>query len=87
MPLKLRKKFSNKTTRRNLQEAEDDEKEEGTKAGGDNTDVEVTADGEGAKSADGVTPKIAKPFKPHNGGLGKTEVEDLEIKKRRGRRL
>ena len=33
-------------------------------SGGDNTDVEMTADGEGAKSADGVTPKIAKPVKP-----------------------
>jgi hypothetical protein len=40
-------------------------------AGGDNTDVEMSADGEGSKSADGVTPKIAKPVKPG----GKTEVE------------
>jgi len=40
-------------------------------AGGDSTDVEMSADGEGSKSADGVTPKIAKPVKPG----GKTEVE------------
>jgi hypothetical protein len=40
-------------------------------SGGDDTDVEMSADGEGSKSADGVTPKIAKPVKPG----GKTEVE------------
>lgn len=42
-------------------------------SGGDNTEVEMTADGEGSKSADGVTPKIAKPVKP--GGATDSEEE------------
>ena len=45
-------------------------------SGGDDTDVEMSADGEGSKSADGVTPKIAKPVKPG----GKTEVEGKPFK-------
>ena len=43
-------------------------------SGGEGTGVEMTADGEGSKSADGVTPKIAKPVKP--GGITDGEEEE-----------
>ena len=33
-------------------------------SGGDNTDVEMSADGEGSKSADGVTPKLQNLSNP-----------------------
>ena len=62
-------------------EAEEMKKKKGTKAGGEDRDVEVTADGDGAKTADGVTPKISEPLE--KGGLGKTTtgketVDDLD---------
>ena len=43
-------------------------------SGGSGTEVEMTADGEGSKSADGVTPMIAKPVKP--GGATDGEEEE-----------
>ena len=52
-------------------EAEEMKKKKGTKAGGEDTDVEVTADGVGAKSADGTTPKIAEPLETSE--LGKED--------------
>jgi hypothetical protein len=62
-------------------EAEEMKKKKGTKAGGEDRDVEVTADGDGAKTADGVTPKISEPLE--KGGLGKSTtgketVDDLD---------
>ena len=51
-------------------EAEEMKKKKGTKAGGEDKDVEVTADGEGAKAGDGTTPKIAEPLETSQ--LGKT---------------
>ena len=56
-------------------EAEEMKKKKGTKAGGEDRDVEVTADGDGAKTADGVTPKISEPLE--KGGLGKTTTGKL----------
>ena len=47
-------------------------------SGGDNTEVEMTADGEGSKSADGVTPKIAKPVKP-GGAKPRREMRSLRM--------
>ena len=51
-------------------EAEEMKKKKGTKAGGEDKDVEVTADGEGAKAADGTTPKVIEPLETSQ--LGKT---------------
>ena len=51
-------------------EAEEMKKRKGTKAGGEDKDVEVTADGEGAKAGDGTTPKVAEPLETSQ--LGKT---------------
>ena len=51
-------------------EAEEMKKKKGTKAGGEDKDVEVTADGEGAKAGDGTTPKVAEPLETSQ--LGKT---------------
>ena len=67
-------------------EAEEMKKKKGTKAGGEDTDVEVTADGEGAMSADGTKPKIAEPLETSELGKttdempkkGKEEEEDME---------
>ena len=59
-------------------EAEEMKKKKGTKAGGEDTEVEVTADGEGAKAADGTTPKIAEPLDAEQ--LGKEVVTDLKDK-------
>ena len=59
-------------------EAEELKKKKGTKAGGEDKDVEVTADGEGAKSADGATPKVAEPLETSQ--LGKEVVADLKDK-------
>ena len=67
-------------------EAEEMKKKKGTKAGGEDTDVEVTADGEGAMSADGTKPKIAEPLETTELGKtthempkkGKEEEEDME---------
>ena len=50
-------------------EAEEMKKKKGTKAGGEDKDVEVTADGEGAKAGDGTTPKVIEPLDA--AGLGK----------------
>ena len=57
-------------------EAEEMKKRKGTKAGGEDTDVEVTADGEGAKAADGTTPKIAEPLDAAK--LGKAPSDSLK---------
>ena len=57
-------------------EAEEMKKRKGTKAGGEDTDVEVTADGEGAKAADGTTPKIAEPLDAAK--LGKAPADSLK---------
>ena len=59
-------------------EAEEMKKKKGTKAGGEDTDVEVTADGEGAKAGDGTTPKVAEPL--DTAQLGKEVVTDLKDK-------
>jgi hypothetical protein len=59
-------------------EAEEMKKKKGTKAGGEDTDVEVTADGEGAKAGDGTTPKVAEPL--DTASLGKEVVADLKDK-------
>ena len=59
-------------------EAEELKKKKGTKAGGEDTDVEVTADGEGAKAGDGTTPKVAEPL--DTASLGKEVVSDLKDK-------
>jgi len=59
-------------------EAEEMKKKKGTKAGGEDTDVEVTADGEGAKAGDGTTPKVAEPL--DTASLGKEVVSDLKDK-------
>ena len=67
-------------------EAEEMKKKKGTNAGGEDTDVEVTADGEGAMSADGTKPKIAEPLETSELGKttdempkkGKEEEEDME---------
>ena len=59
-------------------EAEEMKKKKGTKAGGEDTDVEVTADGEGAKAGDGTTPKVAEPLETSQ--LGKEVVADLKDK-------
>ena len=67
-------------------EAEEMKKKKGTKAGGEDPDVEVTADGEGAMSADGTKPKIAEPLETSELGKttdempkkGKEEEEDME---------
>ena len=65
-------------------EAEEMKKKKGTKAGGEDTDVEVTADGEGAKAADGTTPKVAEPL--DTASLGKEVVDDLKDKDKEERR-
>ena len=64
-------------------EAEELKKKKGTKAGGEDTDVSVDADGHGEKSADGVTPKAIEPLE--GGQLGKADsgkevVADLKDK-------
>ena len=59
-------------------EAEEMKKKKGTKAGGEDKDVEVTADGEGAKAGDGTTPKVAEPL--DTASLGKEVVSDLKDK-------
>ena len=59
-------------------EAEEMKKKKGTKAGGEDKDVEVTADGEGAKAGDGTTPKVAEPL--DTAQLGKEVVTDLKDK-------
>lgn len=61
-------------------EAEEMKKKKGTKAGGEDTDVEVTADGEGAKAGDGTTPKVAEPL--DTASLGKEVVSDLKDKEK-----
>ena len=52
-------------------EAEEMKKKKGTKAGGEDKDVSVDADGQGEKSADGVTPKAIEPLE--GGKLGKAD--------------
>ena len=64
-------------------EAEEMKKKKGTKAGGEDKDVSVDADGHGEKSADGVTPKAIEPLE--GGQLGKADsgkevVADLKDK-------
>ena len=64
-------------------EAEEMKKKKGTKAGGEDKDVSVDADGQGEKSADGVTPKAIEPLE--GGQLGKADsgkevVADLKDK-------
>ena len=59
-------------------EAEEMKKKKGTKAGGEDKDVEVTADGEGAKAGEGTTPKVAEPL--DTASLGKEVVSDLKDK-------
>ena len=61
-------------------EAEEMKKKKGTKSGGEDTDVEVTADGEGAKAGDGTTPKVAEPL--DTASLGKEVVDDLKDKEK-----
>ena len=61
-------------------EAEEMKKKKGTKAGGEDKDVEVTADGEGAKAADGTTPKVIEPLETSQ--LGKEVVTDLKDKEK-----
>ena len=87
MPLKLRKKSSLNTLRNNSTKptrSRRDEKEKGTKAGGEDKDVEVTADGEGAKTADGTTPKVSEPLETSQ--LGKEVVADQRQRRKNGRR-
>jgi|TARA_R100000030_G_scaffold93885_2_gene80319 hypothetical protein len=64
-------------------EAEEMKKKKGTKAGGEDKDVSVDAEGHGEKSADGVTPKAIEPLE--GGQLGKADsgkevVGDLKDK-------
>ena len=59
-------------------EAEEMKKRKGTKAGGEDTEVAVDADGRGEKTADGVTPKIAEPV--DSAQLGKEVVDDIKDK-------
>ena len=59
-------------------EAEEMKKRKGTKAGGEDTEVAVDADGRGEKTADGVTAKIAEPV--DSSQLGKEVVDDIKDK-------
>jgi hypothetical protein len=61
-------------------EAEEMKKKKGTKAGGEDTDVETTADGKGAMSADGTTPKVVEPLDAAQ--LGKEVVTDIKDKEK-----
>jgi hypothetical protein len=49
------------------------------KSGGEDKDAAVTADGEGAKSADGTTPKVIEPLE--TGELGKAEGSKVVVDK------